>query len=56
MRSLLPSDRLDIDIRFEAKKKPERGSETVRELTFETGSPRMQSVIEELTKYAAPCD
>lgn len=56
MRSLLPTDRLDIDIRFEAKREPTAESETIRELTFETGSPRMQSVIEEIIKYAAPCD
>jgi len=61
MRSLLPSDRLDIEIRFEAKpalesRVTETEGENVRTLTFETGSPRMQSVIEELTKYAASCD
>jgi len=46
MRSLLPSGLLSIDLRMTG--------DTLRELTFETGSPRMQSVVEELTLGAAP--
>ncbi len=40
MKSMLPPDRLDIDLRMQG--------DTHRELSFETDSPRMRAVIEEV--------
>ncbi len=47
MRSLLPPERLDIDLRMKG--------DTQREMIFETGSPRMQALVEEVTANAASC-
>lgn len=48
MRSLLPPERLDIDLRMKG--------DTEREMVFETGAPRMQAIVEELSSDAASCD
>jgi tRNA threonylcarbamoyladenosine biosynthesis protein TsaE len=42
MKSLLPTDRLDIELRMKG--------DTDREMIFETGSHRLQAIVEELTK------
>jgi tRNA threonylcarbamoyladenosine biosynthesis protein TsaE len=48
MKSLLPTDRLDIELRMKG--------DTDREMIFQTGSPRLQAIIEELTGNADNCD
>ena len=47
MRSVLPAERLDIALRVTG--------DTSRELTFETDSPRMQTVVKELSRDARAC-
>jgi len=44
MRSMLPPERLDIDLRMTG--------DTERELVFQTESPRIESVVEELARDA----
>ncbi|MHB9036566.1 MAG: tRNA (adenosine(37)-N6)-threonylcarbamoyltransferase complex ATPase subunit type 1 TsaE [Armatimonadota bacterium] len=48
MKSLLPTDRLDIELRMKG--------DTDREMIFQTGSPRLQATIEELTGNADNSD